>query len=83
MVQLPVSWQMDCSVGHQMTLSWAVVDVSSFVAFRRVAKFPPCFRCGLVAECCCANNDMLQEQIANWLSFRKAWKVTQMWCLIC
>lgn len=40
----------------------------------RVAKFPPCFRCGLVAECCCANNDMLQEQIANWLSFRKAWE---------
>lgn len=39
----------------------------------RVAKFPPCFRCGLVSECCCANNDMLQEQIANWLSFRKAW----------
>lgn len=39
----------------------------------RVAKFPPCFRCGLVTDCCCANNDMLLEQVANWLSFRKAW----------
>ncbi|CAE7465751.1 unnamed protein product [Symbiodinium natans] len=39
----------------------------------RVAKFPPCFRCGLVTECGCANNDMLLEQVANWLSFRKAW----------
>ena len=43
----------------------------------RVAKFPPCFRCGLVSECYCANNDMLQEQIANWLSFRKAL------CILC
>ncbi|CAJ1382189.1 unnamed protein product [Effrenium voratum] len=41
----------------------------------RVAKFPPCFRCGMVDDCCCANNDMLLEQIANWLSFRKAWAI--------
>ena len=27
---------------------------------RRVAKFPPCFRCGLVTDCGCANNDMLR-----------------------
>eukprot|EP00439_Symbiodinium_sp_Y106_P078894 s444_g17.t1 len=47
-------------------------NVSCFLSLR-VAKFPPCFRCGLVTDCCCANNDMLLEQVANWLSFRKAW----------
>eukprot|EP00930_Biecheleria_cincta_P102267 TRINITY_DN93958_c0_g1_i1.p1 TRINITY_DN93958_c0_g1~~TRINITY_DN93958_c0_g1_i1.p1 ORF type:complete len:541 (+),score=86.66 TRINITY_DN93958_c0_g1_i1:30-1652(+) len=40
----------------------------------KVAKFPPCFRCGLDSECVCNNNCMLLEQIANWLSFRKAWR---------
>lgn len=38
----------------------------------RVAKFPPCFRCGCL-NCDCLNNVLILEQIANWMSFRKAW----------
>lgn len=41
---------------------------------KRVAKFPPCFRCAKVEDCRCRNNVMLLEQVANWLSFRKAWR---------
>lgn len=41
----------------------------------KVFKFPPCFRCrGPIMRCYCPNNVMLIEQVANWLSFRKAWK---------
>lgn len=40
----------------------------------RVAKYPPCFRCGNIMTCYCPNNVMLIEQVANWLSFRKAWQ---------
>lgn len=39
----------------------------------RVKAYPSCFRCGL-ASCNCENNTIIQQQVANWLSFKKVWE---------
>merc|ERR1711939_602899 len=49
------------------------LEVLDWINSSRVAKFPPCFRCGEAAWCFCRNNVIIVEQLANWLSFRKAW----------
>lgn len=51
-------------------------EVLEWFNSERVHKFPPCFRCGDPGtyRCDCDNNVLLLEQVANWLSFRKAWQ---------
>ncbi len=39
-----------------------------------VAPFPPCFRCG-EDKCNCANNVLIPQQVANWLSFQSIWSL--------
>lgn len=39
----------------------------------QVKRYPPCFRCGNVS-CECANNILVPQQVANWLSFLSLWK---------
>jgi len=39
----------------------------------RVVAFPPCFRCAREL-CTCANNVLIPQQVANWLSFLNLWR---------
>ncbi|MHA7898250.1 MAG: glycosyltransferase family 25 protein [Henriciella sp.] len=39
-----------------------------------VQEYPACFRCHQL-ECECANNVIIPQQVANWLSFIKVWKI--------
>ncbi|CAK0876100.1 unnamed protein product [Prorocentrum cordatum] len=52
----------------------ADLEVLEWYNSDRVAKYPPCFRCGGIMTCLCPNNVLLVEQVANWLSFRRAWR---------
>tara|TARA_Y100000052_G_scaffold27206_1_gene34177 strand:+ start:255 stop:1841 length:1587 start_codon:yes stop_codon:yes gene_type:complete len=48
--------------------------VYALYAKGRVKGFPECFRCFKVA-CECANNILIPQQVANWLSFKKIWEI--------
>lgn len=51
-----------------------------------VKGFPDCFRCG-AQTCECANNILIPNQVANFLSFKQIWEsirhTKQEWTLIC
>lgn len=47
-------------------------EVRRFYREDLVARFPPCFRCGR-PECHDANNILIPQQVANFLSFRRLW----------
>ena len=40
----------------------------------RVLEYPNCFRCGQ-RSCACANNILIPQQVANWLSFLSVWEI--------
>ncbi|MCH9750587.1 MAG: glycosyltransferase family 25 protein [Alphaproteobacteria bacterium] len=40
----------------------------------KVHRYPGCFRCGQT-KCPCANNILIPQQVANWLSFKKVWSM--------
>lgn len=48
--------------------------VYAMYAKGRVKSFPECFRCFQPA-CECANNILIPQQVANWLSFKKVWEI--------
>ena len=48
--------------------------VYAMYAKGRVKSFPECFRC-FKAACECANNILIPQQVANWLSFKKVWEI--------
>jgi len=39
----------------------------------KVVGYPVCFRCHK-DQCACANNILIPQQVANWLSFQAVWK---------
>ncbi|MFC4701030.1 FkbM family methyltransferase [Glaciecola siphonariae] len=50
------------------------IEVQEAYLNGQVQTYPDCFRCGK-HDCNCTNNILIPQQIANWLSFKKIWKI--------